>query len=184
MKRFLKHLCVVSKRYYEREQARKKFDVQLKKVTKSPNIDSELALLNRKVSLLLDAEAKVASLGKDKGTPAAVKRRLKIMEEKLSWTESERDLLARQNESLMNALTSAWKMSEGSSDESIEEKLEELKLSSEKDHKEFVIKDMKGKIRLLEDSYQEIRKDKSVSKDRLAAIKNKLESYKETLENL
>lgn len=70
MKRFVKHLCILSKKHEQREKARQGLDMQLRKVkeitlTQKPRkwlIEKELRELQRKISLALDNERRLVGM--------------------------------------------------------------------------------------------------------------------------
>ena len=67
MRRFVRHLCVLSKRHEQRERARQGLDMQLRKVkeitlTQKPRkrlIEQELRELERKISIAIENERRL-----------------------------------------------------------------------------------------------------------------------------
>ena len=73
LKRFVRHLCLISKKHRDREEARAELQRQIQRLkkfsSKKKEMDEELRELDRKISLVLEREAQL--LGVQRGETAA-----------------------------------------------------------------------------------------------------------------
>lgn len=190
LKRFVKHLCIVTKHCYEREDARKKLDLHLKKIEKSDNVEKEISGLNKKINLLLEKEAKVARLGIRKRTiPIEIEKKIHLLEKKVSLIQADRDKLGKENDSLKEAIESIKHLRKTA--HAIEEKKKEtdervnkIKNRVDKEYRKNMLSELKDKISVLESSYKRISNDKTIHPGRLHKIEEKLKKYKKHLKEL
>ena len=189
LKRFVRHLSLVTKHYYERENAKKNLDSQLNKIKKTSNLDKDIELLNQKINLLLEKETKVAELGLNKKMPSSIQKKIALLEEQLELTETERDKLTKENIDLRKNIGSLSKLKSSieNVDETKEKKDEivrDLESNVDRKYREFLLRELSQKISLLESNYKRISKDKSISPSRLYKIEEKLKVYKAQLKKI
>lgn len=164
LKKFVKHLCIVTRHYYGREEARRELKLHFKN-KKSAN---DIELLNRKINLLLDKETKVAELGLNKNIPVSVQKKIRFLESQLALMGQERDQLLAENEELKEALDTL--SNNAGTTEQVDRK-----------YRQQLIRELSEKISLLESSYNKIVNDSSIHPGRLEGIKERIESYKSQL---
>jgi len=83
LKRFVRHVCVITKKYKDREKSRIDLQKQMEKLkrfsTKKKEMDQELKELNQKVSLVLEKEMNL--LGLERGEKATSREMMRgVME--------------------------------------------------------------------------------------------------------
>lgn len=113
MKRFVKHLCLTSKRHEEREKARNNLDWQLKKVkqitlTQKPRkwlIEKELRELERKISTALEYERRLFGMSEaDNSLIRQLKDRIFSLEYQLKQSEYMKEKEIEKNRELISDL--------------------------------------------------------------------------------
>jgi chromosome segregation ATPase len=183
LKRFVKHLCRVSNRYHEREKAKKSVELHLKKIKKSDEVNDNISSLNKKINILLEKQSKVAELGLKKNASKEIQRQINLLEEQLRLTQEERDNLLEENEELKKVLDGLATSSVDVDEEKsiTEKKVEKVEKVVDKKYKQAQIEELRDKIKLLEQNYKEISKDKSISPNRLFKIEEKIREYKQKL---
>ena len=189
LKRFVRHLSLVTKKYYEREKAKKSLDNHLNKIKKSSNLNKEMELLNKKINMLLEKETKVAELGLNKILPESIQKKVRLLEEQLALTQSERDKLTSDNEELKKSVDSLSNLKSTFDDvdetkDETERRVQAIEDKVDNKYREFLIRELDQKISLLESNYQRISKDKSISPNRLYKIEEKLKAYKAHLRKM
>lgn len=111
LKRFFRHICIVVKRYNEREAAGISLKKQISKIKKGSKhthkgrVEKEFNRLEQRIHEVLDKESKISMLGKKE--PAAVRElraRLKLLEHELSATKRSRDIQLLENKSKIEKL--------------------------------------------------------------------------------
>lgn len=158
LKKFVKHLCIVTKHYYERENAKISLQTHLVKNQSRDNLE----ILNKKINLLLEKESKVAELGIKKKVPLVVQKKIRFLESQIDLLNHERDKLEAENEELRRSIFAMTGQQPVLADEEM-------------------VDELRQKIQLLESSYKKIQDDKKFSPDRLKVIKEKIDFYKEQL---
>ena len=189
LKRFVRHLSVVTKHYYEREKAKKSFDSHLNKMKKSTDIDKDISLLNKKINILLEKESRVAELGIDKKLPPSAKKKIALLQEQLVITQTERDAAVTENESLKKSVESLSDLKEAmnhidETKEKTEKRVGEIESKVDNKYREHILNELKEKISLLESNYKQISKDNSINPARLYRVEEKIKSYKEKLRKI
>src|SRR3989338_7538180 len=101
VRRFVWHLCNVSRRYADRESARLDVDDHLDMLKSDGATKQDV---HAKIGNLLEKELKVAELCQDRALPASVKVKLALLQEQMEHIRSERDYLLRQNSRLKQSI--------------------------------------------------------------------------------
>lgn len=190
LKRFVKHLCIVTKHCYEREDARKKLDLHLKKIEKSDNVEKEISGLNKKINLLLEKEAKVARLGIRKRTiPVEIEEKIHLLEKKVSLIQADRDNLSKENDELKEIIGTVEHLKKTTNEveetkRRHHERVNRIKNKVDKEYRKNMLSELKDKISVLESSYKRISNDKTIHPGRLHKIEEKLKKYKKHLKEL
>jgi len=184
MKKFLKHLFIVSKKYKESELAKKGLEKQIKKVKfisfKKPKrwlIEKELKVLEGKVSDVLSKEAEILRLGREESDKTIeLKSRIGELEMELRHAvrigEEDKEKISQLSLSL-----DEMKKAFGNRFER-EKRIKELEkrvITTAKKRKEFSV--LGSQIKNLEEKYNAL-KEKGIGKEKLAAVKEKIESLK------
>lgn len=111
LKSFFRHICIVVKRYNEREAAGislKKQISKIKKFSKRHNkgkIEKEINRLEQRIHEALDKESKISMLGKkETSTVRELRAKLKLLEKELAATKKSRDIQLLENRSKIEKL--------------------------------------------------------------------------------
>ncbi len=117
MKRFVKHLCLISKKYEQREKARGNLDNQIKKIknitlqTQQPKkwlIEREINELERKMNIALENERKLLVRGaEDSNLIRQLKDTIFSLEYQLKQSEIMRNNEAEKNRELITDLSNS-----------------------------------------------------------------------------
>ncbi|MBD3164698.1 hypothetical protein GF323_05865 [Candidatus Woesearchaeota archaeon] len=188
LKKFMKHLCIVSKRYYDRENSKKNLDSHLDKLKKK-GLHAEIGKLNSRIDDLLEKEVNVSQLGRDKRMPVSVMKKLRRLEKELDELKSERAGLREENKELKKAVQSMTGLREAietvhRKKDSVKNKVHKLGNTVEEEHKRKQVEELRDKIVGLEESYNRLKKDRSIHPARLHKIEEKLNQYKKKLKRL
>ncbi len=106
LKRFVKHLCVIAKKHSDKEAARNDLSSQLSKIkklslnknAKKSVIETEIENLESKISLVLQKEAELSTIGKAENT---VIRKLK---QKIAHLEQSNEKESAENKALLSSM--------------------------------------------------------------------------------
>lgn len=184
LKRFLKHLFIVSKKYRESELAKKGLEKQIKKVKtipfKNPKrwlVEKELKILESRINNVLSKEAEVLKLGKEESCRSIeLNSRIEELERQLRRSikigEEDKEKIAQLSLSLDEMKQSLGDRLER--EKRIKE-LEKRVVATSKKRKEFSA--LGGQIKNLEEKYN-LLKEKGIGKEKLVAIKEKIDSLK------
>lgn len=189
LKRFVRHLSVVTKKYYDHEKAKKSLDNHINRIKKSSNLDRDMELLNKKINILLEKETKITELGLNKRLPESVQKKIRLLEEQLAITQTERDALTTENNELRQSVDSISSLKSTFDDvsdtkEATERKVQAIEDKVDDKYRGFLIKELDQKISLLELNYERISNDHSISPNRLYRIEEKLKAYKDQLKKI
>jgi hypothetical protein len=161
LKRFVKHLCRVSKKYDEKENARANLVQHLHTLSASKDIGNDLAELDKKINTLIDKETDIAELGLRKRVPKGVMEKIKLLEDELELLKVERYKLRAENENLKKAMGSVSILKENVQDidrykERIEERTNQIEKQIDEKYRDSIIRQLKEKVRFLELNYKRI----------------------------
>ena len=189
LKRFVKHLCIVSKNYHDREQAQKNLQLHLERIKKDDNVERAVSDLSKKINILLEKEAKVAGLGIKKNVPVSIRHKIKLLEEELNNIQGERDLLSKENVQLKKAIDSIAGLQDTAADivetnTQTEHRVDKIEERVDKRYHNYRIEELENKIQFLESSFKKISKDKSISPNRLYRIERRLKELKKRLKEI
>jgi chromosome segregation ATPase len=191
LKKFLRHLCVVTKHYYEKEEARKKLDRKISKIKKNYDSDKDILALNKNINMLLEKERKIAQLGVIKKVPDEVKESITILNDQIEFLVAERERLMNHNNDLRATLEAIKEMENEQEEEKkpeikkqVKAKVVTVKKKIQADSRKELIAELHKKISLLESSYKKMSKKKGINKKRLSSIKERIADYKNKLKEI
>lgn len=189
LKKFVRHLCVVSKKYDDRESARKGLKTQIKKVktislAKNPKrwlVEKELKALNDKISLVLEKESKLLGIEeKDSALIAELQNKIQRLESEIVGRERSGEEKIKEMSDALTALREKVKQ------------VAELKTGREQRIKELErrIKGapptatqktllLRGQIKALEERYNKMRP--RYSREELSSVENRIRFLKDRL---
>lgn len=192
LKRFFRHICIVIKRYNEREAAGISLKKQISKIKKGSKhthkgrVEKEFNRLEQRIHDVLDKESKISMLGKKE--PAAVRElraRLKLLEHELSATKKSRDIQLLENKSKIEKLNRQLTGLKSEVKSLIELKSARHRRMEELEKKIRAVSrpanaSLKLKIESLESRSKELI-GRTSNKEDLAAIQEKLDAIKKAL---
>ncbi|MBR9699318.1 hypothetical protein GOV09_02590 [Candidatus Woesearchaeota archaeon] len=185
MRRFIKHLCIITNKYYDREQAQLDVNEHVRKM-KDSDVDHGLSRLNKKINKLLDKELQIAELGNGKKLSPSMKKALELLKKELSLSEGQRKKLLRENSVLRNHLEGLQDVTE----EVVKHKTKSLSRMKKIEgkvnlkYRSHLLYELHDKVDELEDQYNKLSRDKSQDPARLYKVEQRLKLYKKKLKLL
>lgn len=195
LKTFLKHVCIVSKKYYDREKARKELKSHIDKIKKSPSIkkksflEKELRVLDTKLNNVLEKEAQLIGMERHGSISIAeLKRKIDEMQKELIAVKCERDELQKSKEILENFNRSLSGMKgridgfindKGEREARIKELEAKIRNTPKEKNKAIV---MRKHLDMLEKKYAHMIASRKYSRNDLSRIGSKIESLKSYLD--
>lgn len=160
LKRFVKHLCIISKKYEDKESARRDLRRQITKLktaslskkTKRYVLEKELKDLENKINSVLEKELELLTLGKqDSILIRKLNDRLQQLEDHFNITKEKLDIFTSK------------------------------KVSAKKPAKTISATELK--IKEMEARYEKLKKEGKLSRFDLSRIEGKINALKKKLEN-
>jgi len=186
LKKFVKHVCIVTKKFYDHELARKGVYQHLEKIKDKHSQDKDIAVLNQKINDLLEKQAAVTEVGLSTRVPVSIIEKIQLLQKQLNLAQNDVSALTVKNQELKKALDAISYLQESIGDTSegkdeIERNVQKVEDKVDTEYRHFLRSELDKKISFLESSLKKLSKNEKIRPSKIKELSRKLEYYKKQL---